>query len=35
MANSKTMWRGQSATLTIETIQDLSRGHIKNYIKNI
>lgn len=27
----KTMWRGQSATLTIETIQDLSRGHIKYY----
>lgn len=28
---NKTMWRGQSATLTIETIQDLTRGHIKNY----
>ena len=33
MANNtdKTMWRGQSATLTIETIQDLSREHIKSY----
>ena len=31
MANSKTMWRGQSATLTIGTIQDLSQGHIKSY----
>lgn len=27
----KTMWRGKSATLTIETIQDLSRGHITSY----
>lgn len=28
---NKTMWRGQSATLTIETIQDLTRGHITSY----
>lgn len=27
----KTMWRGQSATLTIETIQDLTHRHIKSY----
>ena len=27
----KTMWRGQSTKLTIETIQGLSRGHIKAY----
>lgn len=27
----KTMWRGQSAKLTIETIQDLTHGHIKSY----
>ena len=33
MANNidKTMWRGQSAYLTIETIQDLTKGHIKSY----
>ena len=31
MANSKTIWRGQSATLTIGTIQDLSHAHIKSY----
>lgn len=31
MANSKTIWRGQSATLTIGTIQDLSKAHIKSY----
>ena len=35
MANSKTMWRGQSATLTIETIQDLSRAHISKYVFNV
>lgn len=35
MANSKTMWRGQSATLTIETIQDLSRGHISKYVFDV
>ena len=35
MANSKTMWRGQSATLTIGTIQDLSRGHISKYVFNV
>lgn len=28
---NKTMWRGQSAKLTIETIQDLTRGHITSY----
>ena len=27
----KTMWRSQSATLTIETLQDLSQAHIKSY----
>lgn len=27
----KTMWRGQSATLTIETIQDLTHAHITSY----
>lgn len=31
----KTMWRGQSAKLTIETIQDLSRGHIKYYTLDV
>ena len=31
MANSKTIWRGQSATLTIGTLQDLSQAHIKSY----
>ena len=35
MANSKTMWRGQSATLTIETIQDLTRGHISKYVFDV
>ena len=35
MANSKTMWRGQSATLTIGTIQDLSQGHISKYVFNV
>ena len=35
MANSKTMWRGQSATLTIGTIQDLSHGHISKYVFNV
>ena len=35
MANSKTMWRGQSATLTIGTIQDLSREHISKYVFNV
>ena len=28
---NKTMWRAQSAKLTIETIQDLTRGHITSY----
>lgn len=28
---NKTMWRGQSAKLTIEAIQDLTKGHIKSY----
>lgn len=28
---NKTMWRGQSATLTIETIQNLTHGHISSY----
>ena len=27
----KTMWRGQSANLTIGTLQDLSQAHIKSY----
>ena len=27
----KTMWRGQSATLTIGTIQDLTAKHISSY----
>ena len=31
----KTMWRGKSATLTIETIQDLSRGHISKYVFDV
>ena len=31
MANSKTMWRGQSATLDIGNIQTLSQAHIKSY----
>ena len=31
MANSKTMWRGQSATLNIDNIQTLSEAHIKSY----
>ena len=31
MANSKTMWRGQSATLNIGNIQTLSQAHIKSY----
>ena len=31
MANSKTMWRGQSATLDIGNIQTLSHAHIKSY----
>lgn len=35
MANSKTMWRGQSATLTIGTIQDLTKGHISKYVFNV
>lgn len=35
MANSKTMWRGQSATLTIGTIQDLSQEHISKYVFNV
>ena len=35
MADSKTMWRGQSATLTIGTIQDLSQGHISKYVFNV
>lgn len=34
MANSKTMWRGQSATLNIGNIQDLSQGHISKYVFN-
>lgn len=35
MANSKTMWRGQSATLNISNIQDLSYGHISKYVFNV
>ena len=35
MANSKTMWRGQSATLTIGTIQDLSEAHISKYVFDV
>lgn len=35
MANSKTMWRGQSATLNIGNIQDLSQGHISKYVFNV
>lgn len=35
MANSKTMWRGQSATLNIGNIQDLSLGHISKYVFNV
>lgn len=35
MANSKTMWRGQSATLNIDNIQDLSQGHISKYVFNV
>lgn len=35
MANSKTMWRGQSATLTIGTIQTLSQEHISKYVFNV
>lgn len=31
----KTIWRGHSATLTIETIQDLSQGHIKSYTLDV
>lgn len=31
----KTMWRGQSATLTIGTIQDLSKGHISKYVFDV
>lgn len=31
MADSKTIWRGQSANLTIDQIQDLSHAHIKSY----
>lgn len=35
MANSKTMWRGQSATLTIENLQALSEAHIKSYTLDV
>lgn len=35
MANSKTIWRGQSATLNIGNIQDLSQGHISKYVFNV
>ena len=35
MANSKTMWRGQSATLDIGNIQTLSHGHISAYVFNV
>ena len=35
MADSKTIWRGQSATLTIGTIQDLSQGHISKYVFDV
>lgn len=31
----KTMWRGQSATLTIGTIQDLTHGHITSYTLDV
>lgn len=35
MVNSKTMWRGQSVTLKIETIQHLSYGHISKYVFDV
>ena len=35
MANSKTMWRGQSATLNIGNIQDLSGAHISKYVFDV
>lgn len=37
MANNadKTMWRGQSATLTIENLQTLSKAHIKSYTLDV
>ena len=31
----KTMWRGQSATLTIENLQTLSKAHIKSYTLDV
>lgn len=31
----KTMWRGQSATLTIENLQTLSEAHIKSYTLDV
>ena len=35
MANSKTMWRGQSATLDIGNIQTLSQAHISKYVFDV
>lgn len=35
MANSKTMWRGQSAKLNIGNIQNLSEAHISKYVFNV
>ena len=35
MANSKTMWRGQSATLNIDNIQTLSGAHISKYVFDV
>ena len=35
MANSKTMWRGQSATLSIDNIQTLSEAHISKYVFDV
>lgn len=35
MANSKTMWRGQSATLNIGNIQSLSEARISKYVFNV
>ena len=35
MANSKTMWRGQSATLNIDNIQTLSEAHISKYVFDV
>ena len=35
MANSKTMWRGQLATLDIGNIQTLSQAHISKYVFDV